>query len=60
MNQEELDVRLRILSKLTTEAIARATINETKLLQLQKEVQSIRATQPYLIKRIGELTKRLK
>ena len=58
LDKEELETRLRILSQLTTEAIARAKMNETVLVDLKREVYSIKATQPYLIKRIGELSKR--
>lgn len=55
---EEIEYRLKVLSNLTTEAIARAIKIEVQLKLLQKEVKTIEATQPYLIKRIGELTKK--
>lgn len=57
MSYEELAEKLKIMSQTVTEAIARATAAQSELQQLKKDVKSVKATFPYLIKRIGELSK---
>ena len=60
MSFQELKEHLRAMSLLTTTAISEVRALELELRVLQKEVQSLKATQPYLVKRIGELTKKVK
>jgi len=54
----ELEEKLKIMSLLSTQAIAESRCLELELRKLQKEVQSLKATVPYLVKRIGELSKK--